>query len=103
MKSATQHELDLKPQIPLRFDGPGLEPFDIERLGGQLRRVYELLSTGEWYTLARLAELVRGSEAGVSARLRDLKKRRFGSHLIEKRRVIEGRGLWEYRRKKESA
>ena len=34
-------------------------------------------------------------EASVSARLRDLRKKRFGSHIITRRYVSDG--LWQYR------
>ena len=80
------------------FDGPALErPLDDERLGSQLGRVFRALDEdrGRWWRLAALAERVGGSEAGVSARLRDLRKPRFGAHVIERRRVTGG--LYEYR------
>lgn len=77
------------------FDGPGIEPQDEVRLSGQLLRVKALMSDGRWRTLRDIAERVGGSEAGVSARLRDLRKQRFGSLSIERRRVSGG--LWEYR------
>lgn len=68
---------------------------DGKRLIGQKKAVYDLMSDGRWRTLARIAEQVTGSEAGVSARLRDLRKPQFGSHNVERRRVSNG--LWEYR------
>lgn len=51
---------------------------------------------GEWRNLAELAAEAEaeGSEAGVSARLRDLRKVRFGGYTVN-RRYVEG-GLWEY-------
>jgi hypothetical protein len=63
-----------------------------------MERVYKLMTDGAWHTLPELAKAVQGSEAGVSARLRDLRKARFGGHVVDKRRV-EG-GLWEYRLEK---
>ena len=36
-----------------------------------------------------------GSEAGISARLRDLRKEKFGGYSIERKRSDEG--LWWYR------
>ena len=42
-----------------------------------------------------LSPMVGGSEAGISARLRDLRKPRFGGYTVERRRV-DG-GLFEYR------
>jgi len=78
------------------FDGETYEPKrDRVRLTGQLARVFYAMRGAEWTTLRDLADLAQGSEAGVSARLRDLRKQRFGGHTIERRRVTDG--LWEYR------
>ena len=68
---------------------------DHERLKGQLFHVYRVLSDGQWWTLARLSEAAAGSEAAVSARLRDLRKPKYGGHTIERRHVSGG--LFEYR------
>jgi len=42
-----------------------------------------------------LAHWAGGSEASVSARLRDLRKAKFGAHTIERQRVSAG--LFRYR------
>lgn len=68
---------------------------DHTRLKGQLWRVFQLMSDGKWRTLADIATEAGGSEASVSARLRDLKKAQYGSHTLEKQRVTGG--LWRYR------
>lgn len=53
---------------------------------------------GVWRTLGEIQAQVGGSEASVSARLRDLRKDGFGSYLIDRRRRGEpSRGLHEYR------
>lgn len=70
---------------------------DGDRLVTQLRRVFQAMRPGQWWTLGKLAVQVGGSEAGVSARLRDLRKPKFGGYIVERRRVPGGRGLWEYR------
>lgn len=78
------------------FDGETFGPDeDAERLTSLLERVRERMSDGRWYTLKRLCELCGGSEASVSARVRDLRKERFGGHMIERQRT-EG-GLYVYR------
>lgn len=80
------------------FDGATFKPSrDEVRLTGQLLAVYELMRDGRWRTLPRIrASMDRPySEAGISARLRDLRKDKFGGHNVE-RRNVEG-GLWEYR------
>lgn len=63
--------------------------------------VLSLMSDGSWWTFARLqsamaARGVHASEAGISARIRDLRKAEYGSHVIDKREVSNG--LHEYRR-----
>lgn len=78
------------------FDGRTYSPqLDGPRLSGQLVRVREIMRDGQWRTLARLSALTGASEASVSARLRDLRKARFGRWTVDRRRV-EG-GLHEYR------
>lgn len=83
-------------QPSLHFDGETYEPkFDQARLSGQLGKVEDLMLRGGWWSLRELHNLAGGSEAGISARLRDLRKPRFGGYQVDRRRV-EG-GLFEYR------
>ncbi len=82
------------------FGGQTYEPkHDLARLTNQLGRVRELMADREWRTLHQIMVGIHGiSEAGVSARLRDLRKPRHGGHTVERRRLGEPRnGLWEYR------
>lgn len=65
---------------------------DVQRLESQLERVEALMSDGRWRTLSEIARAVAGSEAGVSARLRDLRK--TGNRVS--RRRTGNPGLWEY-------
>lgn len=82
----------------LNFDGDTYEPeLDHDRLATLLDRVRTLMADGRWRTLAAITEVCGGTEASVSARLRDLRKPRFGSHDIERRRVCGSDGLFEYR------
>lgn len=86
-----------------RFDGITYSPaFDRERLGAQLKRVLGVLERGSWYTLAEIAAHTGdSSQAAISARLRDLRKPKFGGFTVERRRRGEPRnGLWEYHMKK---
>jgi hypothetical protein len=85
--------------LPL-FDGPTYEDkHDRIRLSGQLARVYNCMSDERWRSLAEIRAFIKsGSEAGISARLRDLRKKKFGSHVVEGRRRGEpSDGAWEYR------
>ena len=78
------------------FDGSTYEPQrDYVRLSGQLYSVKAILSDRQWHTLTEIAQRINGSEAGVSARIRDLRKPKFGSHTIERQHLEHG--LWRYR------
>ena len=80
------------------FDFDGItyeEPLDKHRLNCQLRRVFDYMRYGHWHTLTDIAAAAEGSESGISARLRDFRKERFGGHTVERRRVVGG--LFEYR------
>jgi hypothetical protein len=65
------------------------------RLRAQMSRVFLVMADGQWRTLPELSRLAQGSEAGVSARLRDLRKPSFGGFTVERRHVSNG--LWKYR------
>lgn len=81
-----------------RFDGATFDQqADGERLAVQLGRVQTLMEDGVWRTLAEVAALVGSPEASVSARLRDLRKERFGGWHVERRRRADAGGLHEYR------
>ncbi len=87
------------PVIPLKnlyFDGiTYIEALDQDRLKTALQKVFVLMLDGQPRTLAEIAQKVGTSEAGASARLRDLRKERFGGHTVRSSRRMKG--LWEYR------
>ena len=78
------------------FDGDTYDAArDGARLGSHLERVLALMQDGGWWTLVDLAIEAGCSEASASARLRDLRKPKFGGHHVERRHVVNG--LWQYR------
>jgi len=80
------------------FDGETYIPeLDKVRLTGMLGRVYEVMKDGNWHTLRQLSEKVRGSEASVSARIRDLRKEKFGGFEVERRRGLLNYSTHYYR------
>jgi len=82
-------------------DGQTYEPAkDKSRLNAQTRRVYSAMADGCWRTLAEISTETGDPEASVSARLRDLRKSRFGGYCVERRRRGDG-GLFEYRLRNE--
>ena len=84
------------PQPAPVFDGPTFsQDRDGDRLHAQLSRVLDVMRDGQWRTLGAISRATGDPESSVSARLRDLRKSRYGSHTVA-RRYVE-RGLWEYR------
>ena len=83
------------------FNGPDYDrKLDYVRLTGQIARIYRAMDVKifQWKTLDEIACLTGDPEASISAQLRHLRKKRFGSHTIKKRRRGEPeRGHWEYR------
>jgi hypothetical protein len=80
----------------MEFDGT---TFNQQRDGGRLTeqfwRVRDLMMDGAWRTLAQIQTHTGDPLQSVSARLRDLRKERFGSYTVERRYVANG--LYEYR------
>jgi len=68
---------------------------DGKRLNKQQRAVTEVMLDGKWRTLKHIAMTIGAPEASVSARLRDLRKVRNGSYIVERRYITKG--LYEYR------
>jgi hypothetical protein len=81
-----------------RFDGATFDVAeDGDRLRAQLQRVKRLMGDHAWRTLAEIEAATGYPQASVSARLRDLRKSKFGGLTVERRRVDGARGLFEYR------
>jgi DNA-binding transcriptional ArsR family regulator len=89
------------PHDHVYFDGATYKPqFDRARLTGQIKRVFDLMSDGRWRTLDEIQMVVGGSQPAISARLRDLRKARYGSLQVDRKHrpsVSKMRGLYEYR------
>lgn len=81
------------------FDGETYEPkHDRVRLNRQLSKVWAVMLDQKWRTLKEISHLTDQPEASISARLRDLRKERFGSHRVERERYgFEGSGTFIYR------
>lgn len=79
------------------FDGATVLQIDTPRLAGQLAKVFELMRDGRFRTLAQIASVAGCLETSVSARLRDLRKARFGSHAVVSRQVEGVPLVYEYR------
>ena len=78
------------------FDGKTYQPKrDKDRLAAQLQLVRRCMADGRWRTLAQIETLTEAPQASISARLRDLRKPKFGGYLVERQYVKDG--IWEYR------
>ena len=86
-----------------RTFGPTYNPrLDRDRLFTQMAAVRDfMLGCQGWRTLYEMCAILedrypgeRFPQASVSAQLRHLRKRPFGSYIVNKRRRF--RGLWEY-------
>lgn len=82
-------------QGELRFDGATYDHArDSSRLGDQMLVVFELMKDGRWRTLKEIAYGTSSPESSVSARLRDLRKARFGGHAVNRMYLKDG--LFQY-------
>ncbi len=84
---------------PMWFDGGTYSPtLDEARLMTLLDQVFLLMRDRERRTLHEIHKALhyRGSEASISARLRDLRKPRFGEYFVGHKRRAGHDGLWEY-------
>lgn len=80
------------------FDGSTYHPVkDHIRLTGLLHRVFSVMSDGNWHRLSELANKCEGSETSVSARIRDMRKDKFGGFQVDRKRHATQKGLWLYR------
>jgi hypothetical protein len=81
------------------FDGSTYDPeFDRERLNRQYDRVFAAMQDGRWHTLSQLHARTGDPEASISARLRDMRKPRFGEHIVDEERVGDPKsGIHAYR------
>ena len=85
-----------QPERKKAFDGKTYEPGrDYVRLNGQMLKVFQFMQDARWHTLREIADAAEGSEAAVSARLRDLRKVKYGNHTVEREHVVNG--LFRYR------
>ena len=80
----------------MRTFGPAyVEELDGKRIAKQHEVIRDfMLNNTNWFTLAELHALLQYPEASISAQLRHLRKVRFGSYRVEKRRRTVG--TWEY-------
>jgi hypothetical protein len=97
----------IQPQLfnagfPTTFQGETfVAELDAVRLSGLLECVFGVMKDGRWRTLDEIkAATNRGTEASISARLRDLRKPKFGGYTVNRRRRGDAKkGIHEYQLK----
>jgi hypothetical protein len=70
---------------------------DEKRLDRQHAHVWHVMRDGRWHTLADIERRTSHPQASISARLRDFRKKRFGSHEVQRERDGWVQGLFHYR------
>jgi hypothetical protein len=78
------------------FNGPEyVTQRDHSRLSVQYRRIFDLMKDGVSRTLPEISAATNAPPASVSAQLRHMRKKRFGSHTVL--RFFLGNGLYSYK------
>lgn len=86
--------LDIQP----KFDGPSLTEADTPDLSQDLAKVRRyLLQCKEWKTLPEIHQATGVPLISVGSRVRDLRKRKFGSYDVQRRARVGFKRLNEYR------
>lgn len=82
-------------QTEFDFDGSTFDSKkDGVRLNKQLQSVFDVMIDTQWHTLEYLEFITGFPQSSISARLRDLRKVKFGFNVVNRRRKTEG--TWEY-------
>ena len=82
---------DVNPVAPAGIEGAG----DIIRLNHQQAHVWAVLKDERWHTLPELCSVTGYPAQSISARIRDLRKLKYGNHVIHRESL--GKGLFRYR------
>lgn len=81
--------------VTSRFNGAEYKhERDSKRLTNQYNDIFNLMADGEFRTLSQIAALTGHHESSISAQLRHMRKERFGSHIVNRRHILNG--LFEY-------
>ncbi len=61
-------------------------------MDNQQKEIFDIMIDGEWHTLSELEyrTLFRHPPQSISARLRDLRKKKFGGYTVERKYIISG-------------
>ena len=83
-------------QKEMIFDGHDyVHSRDSKRLGTQLEQIRDFMEGKDYLTLQEISESTGHPHASVSAQLRNLRKDRFGSRVIDRKHISNG--LYSYK------
>ena len=83
---------------PPSIDGASYNPaVDGSRLSKQFLDVWNCLKIGGWWSLADIESYTGHPQSSISARIRDFRKAKFGSHNTERKRAEKRKGTFVYR------
>ena len=82
---------DVNPDAPAGIE----EADDVVRLNKQQARVWAILKDERWHTIFEIAEWCGVPPQSVSARIRDLRKDKYGGHTVARESL--GGGLFRYK------
>ncbi len=83
-------------QHEMVFDGNDyVHERDKERLGTQLDQIREFMEGKEYLTLQEISDATGHPHSSVSAQIRNLRKERFGSRVIDRKHISNG--LYSYK------
>ncbi len=57
-------------------------PIKIRKLKGKMRRQFQLMQSGDWFTLEELRNVIGGLDSTISSNLRTYRKEFYGSNTV---------------------
>jgi hypothetical protein len=57
-------------------------PTKLRKLKGKMRRQFQVMQGGDWFTLEQLREIIGGLDSTISANIRTYRKEPYGSHTV---------------------
>ena len=98
LRNLEMNSADMEQQELFLNASPYVAQYDYSRLKPGRDKVFKFMGDDAWHTLSEISEATGRPEASVSAYLRDFRKEKFGSHIVDRRaRSDRARGLWEYK------
>lgn len=82
--------------VPKSYIRPSYLPSSIQYKRKQIDIVYDCINDGAWWTLADISKATKQPIQSVSARLRDLRKLKYGKYTVRRERTSK-KGLYVYK------